>query len=142
MGPACGGPRPVPQPLGRTERSVSPATITLAGARGGHGTTTVATALAILAAGHGPTRLVSADAAALLGLPVVPDTPVPVMEHLTVAPPGFPEVAEPGITVVDAGPLGAVADAGDAPLVVLRGPCYLGLRQLVSRGDLHRPGSS
>ena len=54
--------------------------IVLSGARGGHGTTTVATALAVYAAGHRRTALVSADAtstAALIGIPMPIDTVSP-----------------------------------------------------------------
>ena len=116
---------------------MSPTTITLTGARGGHGTTTVATALAILAAEHGPTRLVSADAMALLGLPGVPEpgAPMRVTDHLTLALPGSPEANEPEIAVVDAGAAGSAAPVRtcEPSFVVLRGPCYLGLRHLVTR---------
>ena len=113
-----------------------PPIITVTGARGGHGTTTVATALAILAAEHGPTRLVSADATAVLGLPYVPenDIPVPVTDHLTLALPGSPGAKELEITVVDVGAAGSasLAGTGETSFVVLRGPCYLGLRHLVT----------
>lgn len=114
---------------------MTPATITLIGASGGHGTTTVATALAILAAEHMPTLLVSADATALLSLPAnSPDgTPVHVTEHLTVAPPGGRAPGKAEVAVVDAGPLRSVTRDVEASIAVLRGPCYLGLRQLVTR---------
>ncbi|MEW6475339.1 MAG: hypothetical protein AB1679_24045 [Actinomycetota bacterium] len=116
---------------------MSPATITVTGARGGHGTTTVATALAILAADHGPTRLVSADAAALLALPGMPEPgmPVPVTNHLALELPGTGGAREHVVTVIDAGATGSAATAptGEPSFVVLRGPCYLGLRHLVTR---------
>jgi Mrp family chromosome partitioning ATPase len=79
-------------------------TITVVGARGGHGASTVAATLAILAAGHAPTTLVSADTramAALLGLPR-PDAGelVAVTDTLTLT-----DAAGPAgeITVIDAG---------------------------------------
>jgi hypothetical protein len=116
---------------------MSPATITLIGARGGHGTTTVATVLAILGAEYGPTRLVSADAAALIGLPGMPEPGVQmrITDDLTLALPGSPGMKEPEIMVVDAGAPGAESPIRTCePLfVVLRGPCYLGLRHLVTR---------
>ncbi len=123
---------------------MSPATITLAGARGGHGTTTVATALAILAAEHGPTRLVSADATALLGLPDMagPHIPVPVTDHLTLALPGSPDRMAVEITVVDAGPLGSADNPDDGPSWSC-GVRVTSASASSSPGrDLHRPGSS
>lgn len=118
---------------------MNPPTVTFVGARGGHGTTTVATALAILASENRPTRLVSADATALLGIPADGGAPsgVRVTEYLTVASPGSPASAEPEFTIVDAGALPSIDDDGDPPFVVLRGPCYLGLRHLVTQA--HRP---
>jgi hypothetical protein len=104
-------------------------TITIAGARGGQGTTTVATALAIFGAGHRAVRLVSVDAPAVLGLPEPHGVwePVEVAPNLTLAPPS----AGDGSSVLDAGRLCAHDDLPGPVYVVLRGPCYLGLRELV-----------
>jgi hypothetical protein len=130
-------------------------TITLTGARGGQGTSTVAAALAVLCAGHAPTILCSDDptaTAALVGVPVpLGDGWIDVCPNLTLVPnsAGIDGPAE-GITVVDAGrtpsgrpveghgggsagPLRAADGAG--PLeryAVLRGPCYVALATLLT----------
>ena len=66
-------------------------TIVVTGARGGQGTTTVAAALALYAAAHNETVLVSPDrdaAAALLGIPThTSDEPIPVVGGLTLVSP-------------------------------------------------------
>ena len=113
---------------------MNPGTVTLAGARGGHGTTTVATALAILAAEHGRTQLASPDATALLAIPSEPSRPLPVSvtDCLTVAPAGASETSEPTMTIIDAGPLRPCGREADPLFIVLRGPCYLGLRHVVT----------
>ncbi|MGH9040063.1 MAG: hypothetical protein ACRDZ3_07520 [Acidimicrobiia bacterium] len=104
-------------------------TVTIAGARGGQGTTTVATALAIFGAGHQAVRLVSTDAPAVLGLPEPAGAwePVDVVPNLTLAPPS----QGAGSSVLDAGRLCAHDHLPGPVYVVLRGPCYLGLRELV-----------
>ncbi|HEY5171179.1 MAG TPA: hypothetical protein VIK54_05575, partial [Acidimicrobiia bacterium] len=110
-------------------------TITVVGARGGSGTSTIAAAAALFAARIVATELVARDvdsAAALLGLgaPGDPDAPMDVAEHLTLAsaPTGTASVA-----VVDGGRLDELDDRPTGLLlVVLRGPCYLGLRSIVS----------
>jgi len=56
-------------------------TITIAGARGGSGTSTIAAAVALLIAGHASTELVAADpgtTAALLGLASTQDSRAPI----------------------------------------------------------------
>ncbi len=82
--------------------------IWLHGARGGHGTTTLATTLALYAAGHQPTALVSSDpasTAALIGIPLpVADDQVHVAPNLmlTTELDSAGESA-PEIVVIDAG---------------------------------------
>ena len=77
-------------------------TLTLVGASGGQGTSTIASALAVFSAGYRPTTLVSADpacAAALLGVsPALDGEPTDVTSTLRLDPAGpdpFP-VREPG----------------------------------------------
>lgn len=113
----------------------------LVGARGGQGTTTVATALAVLAAGHGPTVLAATrpdDVMALAGArPGRPPTRLAPNLDLVAAGDACPPAAEVG--VADLGHLGA---AGDRPAatantrrwLVMRGPCYLGLRTALESG--------
>ena len=113
----------------------SPRTICLTGARGGSGTSTVAAALALLAARHHPTELVAPnvdDMAALLGLPSTGNP-----ETLNVAPQldlrlcGGSGVAE--LVVIDAGSHPEACDwpDGSEHYLVVRGPCYLALRAVV-----------
>ncbi len=116
---------------------MSQTTITVAGARGGHGTTTVATAIAIIAAGHEPTELLSHDAAPLLGVPEPNGTGniVPVADQLILSESG---TGNERVTVVDAGRVGESRRKGtgnDVFFVVLRGPCFLGLHTLVGNRD-------
>ena len=126
-------------------------TITLHGARGGQGTTTVAAALALLAADSGPTTLVCDDptaTCALLGIPApLRDDWAQVTTNLRLDP-SDPQPASHDAhctVVVDGGPLPqhragerSVAPAGEIdPLpgehyAVLRGPCYVALASLLS----------
>lgn len=128
-----------------------PRTITLIGARGGQGTTTIAAALALFAADAQPTTLVSADptaTAALLGVPLpLAGEWAQVTPTLTLTPgspkPGGPEPAT-AVTVIDAGtslagfssrePADAMApESGPGErYVVLRGPCYVALATLLA----------
>jgi hypothetical protein len=106
--------------------------ITLIGARGGSGTSTVAAALAVFCAGHAPTDLVSNEPpaiATLLGLPSRIDagTPRDITPDLRVL--ERPE-ASGHVTVVDAGRAPIGGRSSDVTLAVLRGPCYLGLHTL------------
>ncbi|MFP5327696.1 MAG: hypothetical protein ACLGHT_09480, partial [Acidimicrobiia bacterium] len=98
-------------------------TLAFTGAKGGQGTTTIAAATAVLAAGHAPTTLVTpepSDAAVLLGLPRPPDgEPIRVTQTLWLS---SEAVEGSAVTVVD-GPL----RAADERYLVLRGPCYLAL---------------
>ena len=114
-------------------------TISLAGARGGHGTTTVAAALALFAAGHRPTALVSSEstaAAALLGVPLpMNGDPAQLAPNLVLAAdPTVLSEDSPEIIVVDAGIAceAAAALVADEHYVVLRGPCYVALASLLA----------
>ena len=126
-------------------------TITLHGARGGQGTTTIAAALALFAADAGPTTLVCDDptaTCALLGVPApLGDDWAQVTPSLRLDPSGS-QPASQGLdatVIVDGGRLPqsrpgdrSVAPAGDiVPLpgehyAVLRGPCYVALASLLS----------
>ena len=109
----------------------------LVGARGGQGTTTVATVVATLAAGSGPTTLAATrpnDVAALAGL-ATGSTPAAIAPGLDLVTAG--ETA-PGAAVAAVEDLGRLSDldgrheAADGPetarWLVVRGPCYLSLR--------------
>lgn len=116
-------------------------TITFTGARGGHGTTTVAAAVAVHAARTRPTILVSADtasAAALLGLAGNDEhEPIDVLPTfaLTADAPEMPLLDH--VVVVDAGRLAerpARGPGGDRNYLVLRGPCYIALASVLAAG--------
>jgi hypothetical protein len=129
----------------------------IAGAKGGQGTTTVATVVAALAAGHGPTALVSTrpdDVCALTGSPA-PATwasmaSISANLQLFDAKPadgnGDPDPASspdgdgPQHVVVDLGRLSELAEdhrletdcaADTSRWLVVRGPCYLSLRAAI-----------
>ena len=112
--------------------------ISVSGARGGQGATTVAAALALHAAENGPAILVStepASAASLLGVPLGPDGEgVHVTPGLVLAPyPLAPDELRPATVVVDAGPASQAWDAASGEhYVVLRGPCYVALASLLA----------
>jgi hypothetical protein len=108
-------------------------TITFAGVRGGHGTSTVAAVVALYAARHTPTVLVSPDtqaACALLGTPSTEGPRVEVAPGLALAG-ERPDPAEDRLVVVDEGTI--AAKPPDCPTAteehyrVLRGPCYVAL---------------
>ena len=116
-------------------------TITLIGARGGQGTTTVAAAIALFAAVQEHTVLVSSEpvaAAAVLGVPA-PDGPAPVevSPTLLLAAHDSAQVPVAGVVVVDAG---RAAPGVEAPgwdgerYLVLRGPCYVALATALAMG--------
>jgi hypothetical protein len=112
-------------------------TITITGARGGQGTSTVAAAVALLAAGHARTVLASADPrsmAALLGVPALPadDRDVEITPTLRLS--DSPADGDDEVLVVDAGtsPPVAAEDRQGEHYAVLRGPCYLALASLVA----------
>ncbi len=110
-------------------------TITITGARGGQGTSTVAAAVALFAAGHARTVLASADPRAMAALLAVParaaDDEIEITPTLRLA--DRPS-ADDEVLVVDAGTSSSVAgeDDGGERYVVLRGPCYLALASLVA----------
>ncbi|MGH9155779.1 MAG: hypothetical protein ACRD1K_08120 [Acidimicrobiales bacterium] len=128
----------------------------VAGARGGQGTTTVATVLAILAAGHEPVRLLSTrpdDVCGLTGCarPQRWVTPALVCPRLTLngtaaeddekalgEPEADQRCSTPTLTVADLGRLDsalcepAVDDERNTRRwLVVRGPCYLSLRAAI-----------
>jgi hypothetical protein len=114
-------------------------TITVAGARGGSGTTTIAAALALFAARHATTQLVPCETgvtAALLGLARPPGAApaIAVTEQLVLAPDAT-QTAE--VTINDAGRVDVLAhERRSGPVIaVLRGPCYLALHSIVA-GDI------
>ncbi len=126
-------------------------TITLHGARGGQGTTTVAAALALFAAESGPTVLVSDDPTATCGLLGIPatlgDDWAQVTPNLRLDPSGAERGSHDRDTtiVIDGGrlPQAQVGDRRIAPAgeidplpgkhyAVLRGPCYVALASLLS----------
>jgi len=114
-----------------TERSISMRTLNviLNGARGGQGTSTIAAALALYAAGHVRTQLVAIDpraTAALLGVAQPTEGESSVTEQLTLT---AEPVGDPEIRIIDAGTIAFTGD-GDVHLVVLRGPCYVALRSV------------
>ena len=111
-------------------------TISIRGARGGHGASTVAAALALFSARHQPTALVAHDAtdmAALLGIlpPESDDAAVPVAPDLEF---GRHRGSAPSLVVLDAGSRleGPQNPDADEDYVVVRGPCYLALRSLLA----------
>ena len=102
--------------------------VILNGARGGQGTSTIAAALALYAAGYCTVQLVAIDpsgTAALLGIADPGDVEVAVTDRLTLtdAPGG-----EPDVRIVDAGTVAGTRRDGDIHLVVLRGPCFVPVR--------------
>ena len=110
--------------------------ITITGARGGQGTSTVAAAVALFAAGHARTVLASADPrsmGALLGVPApqAADLDVEITPTLRLS---ERPVADDEVLVVDAGtsPLVAGEDRQQEHYAVLRGPCSLALASLVA----------
>lgn len=111
---------------------MEPTMITVTGARGGHGASTIAAALALFAAGHGRTILTAHDpdtVAALLGLPATDDD-LAVSANLTLV---RTATLDTDVHVHDAGLIEHVECAEGIHLAVLRGPCYLGLRTLGTR---------
>lgn len=105
--------------------------VILSGARGGHGTSTVAAAMALYAAGHADTQLVAhepAATAALLGIATPDGAATPVNDRLTLT---DTATGTPALRVID-----SPGEQGDPTeptirLIVLRGPCYLALRTIV-----------
>ena len=111
-------------------------TMSISGARGGHGASTVAAAIALFSARHQPTALVAhdpPDMAALLGVapPEADDAVVPVAPDLELGRRGG---LAPGLVVMDAGSRleGPQSLDADEQYVVVRGPCYLALRSILA----------
>ena len=128
-------PHPNP-PADRVQASTTVTRITIAGARGGQGTSTIAAVLAMFAAEHRTTRLSSTEPAAiaaLLGLPP-PDAdqivPVRVIDQLELT----TEPEEGVLTVADVGRIDQLPGKidGGISIVVVRGACYLALRSVVA----------
>ncbi len=116
-----------------------PLRINFVGIRGGQGTSTVAAATALLLGEiYGQVRLESSDldaAAALLGVALVADVPTQLTGTLELAPLGSSAVHGCSALVSDVGQLGSAAASeravGSLRIGVLRGPCYVALRELV-----------
>lgn len=108
-------------------------TITLVGARGGQGTSTVAAVLAATLSTHAPTTLLSHEPLAVAQLlaapPPLPGQAVTVAPDLRLAGLDGPRSET---TVVDAGRAISAADLDGECYAVVRGPCYLALATLVS----------
>jgi len=118
-------------------------TITVAGARGGSGASTVAAGIALYTARHASTELVAAEldtTAALLGLAGTQDarTAIAVADRLTLTatPTGSAEIA-----VIDAQRLDQLdTQPAGLLLIALRGPCYLGLRTITTTTAVRADG--
>ena len=121
-------------------------TVTIVGARGGSGASTVAATLALHTAEDVPTALLTHDPTAMARLlgttgPMpAPSEPFAVGPTLTVAGLDGPNDT---VTIIDAGP--AVQADEHLPVdgrryAVVRGPCYLALATLVSLPDLRPDG--
>ncbi len=128
------------RPAGRVEGATAIRGVVVSGARGGQGTSTVAAAMAMFAAGHRRTRLITGEIdamAGVLGLSVSStEEAVAVTDRLDLA-------SQPGteaFSVVDAGRHRSVVGPQERAIsiVVLRGPCYLAVRDLV-RADRALP---
>jgi hypothetical protein len=123
-----------------------PRTITLLGARGGSGTSTVAAALACHAATETTVALTSHDPIAmahLLAVPApLPGAPVTAASNLTLTIEGDRETAHAHLSVIDAGTLADSRSDGneDARYLVARGPCYLALATFVARAERNFDG--
>jgi hypothetical protein len=129
--PAVGAPAATPRDDAHESGSGAGSAITVVGAKGGQGTSTVAAVLAIFAAGHQPTELVAPDAVPILGVADPSDggPGVPVLANLTLT----GTAGRAGVAILDAGTLAGRAVAGSTYTVV-RGPCYLALRTMLGRG--------
>lgn len=125
-----------------------PLRIDFVGIRGGQGTSTVAAATALLLGEiHGQVRLESSDldaAAALLGVALVAGIPTQLTGTLELALLGSRAAHGCSALVSDVGQLGSASVAseravGRIRIGVMRGPCYVGLRELVG-ADTHLLG--
>jgi len=123
-----------------------PPRIDFVGIRGGQGTSTVAAATALLLGEiRGQVRLESSDldaAAALLGVALVAEMPTRLTGTLELAPLGSRAAHGCSALVSDVGQLASAASeraVGRLRIGVLRGPCYVALRELVG-ADSHLLG--
>ena len=122
-------------------------TITVIGARGGSGTSTVAAALACLAAAETTVTLAGHDPVALAHLLAVPaplpGSPVTVAANVSLTVEAEQaEFLQPDLRVIDGGTLANADGDGneDARYVVVRGPCYLALATLVGQAERNFDG--
>ncbi len=99
--------------------------ITLTGAGGGHGTSTIAAVFALHLAQHRPVRLITSDPEAMRSL-IGPAT----IDNLTVSPDDTPGNA--GVIVVDNSRITTTVNQPPGWLAVLRGPCYVGMKRLLN----------
>jgi len=113
--------------------------ITVIGARGGSGTSTIAAALALCGRSMVTTELVTSEPvmmSALLGIATPAEDPAEIMANLMMAtePSGTKE-----LTVVDGGTIAGSTSVPRADhelrVGVLRGPCYLGLCELLAADE-------
>ncbi|MGH9000947.1 MAG: hypothetical protein ACRDY7_16325 [Acidimicrobiia bacterium] len=108
-------------------------TITLVGARGGQGTSTIAAVLATSLSNDAPTTLLSHEPLAIAQLlaapPPLPGEAVPVAPGLLLAGLDGPRAET---TVIDAGRATRAAEIEGECYAVVRGPCYLALATLIS----------
>jgi len=113
--------------------------ITVIGARGGSGTSTIAAALALCGRSMVTTELVTSEPvmmSALLGIAAPAEYPAEIMAKLTLTtePTGTAE-----LTVVDGGtltnPTATPRATHELRVGVLRGPCYLGLCELLAADE-------
>ncbi len=114
-------------------------TIAFTAPKGGQGTTTVAAATAVFAAGHDNTTLVAPQVgtlARLLGTAPPSGEPVEIVPGLWLA---SQPVEASSFAVVDESDGTTWADA-DARYVVVRGPCYLALAALLEPPGLEPDG--
>jgi hypothetical protein len=108
-------------------------TITLVGARGGQGTSTVAAVLAARLSADAPTTLLSHEPLAVAHLLAAP---LPLPGEAVEVTPGLQLAGLDGprseVTVIDAGRATTAPTLEGECLAVVRGPCYLALATLVS----------
>jgi hypothetical protein len=134
-GALSAAPRTQPCPLSAAPSSPVGPWLTVAGARGGQGTSTVAALAALILAQHTSVTLLADDPtqmAALLGVAPA-DEPTWVTPGLLLGPGGVPEPS--GAVVVDTSHVSPPSRAAGRPgavVAVLRGPCYLSLRSLLA----------
>jgi hypothetical protein len=131
--PGCGCTVQTPVQPSASQKACT--TVTVVGARGGAGTSTIAAVLALTGRTMVRTELVAHEpdiTAALIGAGLPDELPGEIVPNLTLA-------TEPtggaGLCIVDAGTLTKTTDRPSGPgerrIGVVRGPCYLALRTLL-----------